>query len=369
MSILVINPGSTSTKLALYEGDNPLISREIQHNKAELAKLGTVMSQFEFRKKLILSMLEEEGVDTAAIECVAGRGGLLHPLEGGTYEVNDTMLDDLRTGRYGEHPCNLGAGLAHDLAQGWGVDAYIVDPVVTDEMTDVARVTGMPGMQRRSLFHALNQRGAARSVARKLGKAYDECNLLVCHMGGGISIGAHRHGRVVDVVNALDGEGPFTPERTGGLPLLPLLDLIESGERTPAELRQIILRQGGVYGLLGTNDPREVLRRVEAGDDEARTVFAALGYTISKHIASLAPALADEAGAVVVDAVVLTGGLARSLRLVADITRQAGFLGPVELVTGDEEMGSLAAGAQRVLDGTEQPRTYVPEPPAPADRS
>lgn len=359
MRIFVINPGSTSTKLALYENDSALVSEEFQHDKAELARFPDVVSQRSFRMEAIRTVLDEADIDGSAVDGIAGRGGLLHPLEGGVYKVSDEMLDDLKRARYGEHPCNLGAMLASDLGREWKVPAYIVDPVVTDEMMDVARLTGLPGVTRRSLFHALNQRGAARTAAARLAVTYESSDFLVCHMGGGISIGAHRQGRVVDVVNALDGEGPFSPERTGGLPVIPVLDMVERGDRTPAELKRIILREGGLFAHLGTNDPREVLCRMKAGDEQADMVFRALAYSIARHIASLAPALADERGDMRITAVVLTGGLARSEPLVREIGRMTRYLGPVEIVTGEEEMRSLAAGAVRALTGKEIAREYT----------
>ncbi len=358
MKIFVINPGSTSTKLAVYEDGEAIAIREFQHDRDELNHFGKVVDQREFRMAAIRQIIAESKHDLTNMDAVAGRGGLLHPLEGGVYEVSDDMIDDLKEARYGEHACNLGAMLAQDLAAEWGVPAFIVDPVVTDEMTDVARLTGYPDIQRRSLFHALNQRGAARTAARRLGVAYETSNFIVCHMGGGISIGAHRQGRVVDVVNALDGEGPFSPERTGGLPVIPVLEMIERGEKTPGEMKRIILREGGVFAHLGTNDPREVVRRMEGGDEQAATVFHALAYGIAKNIASLAPALADGEGVVSAAAVVLTGGVARSEPLVREIARMVGFFGPVEVVTGDEEMAALADGAARVLTQSERVKKY-----------
>jgi len=356
--ILVINPGSTSTKLALFENEQPLVSSETQHPKEELARFERVIDQYPFRLDAIRTFLRDADIDPCSIVAVAGRGGLLHPLEGGVYAVSDEMVDDLKQARYGEHPCNLGAVLARELAEEWAIPAFIVDPVVTDEMTDVARLTGLPQISRRSLFHALNQRGVARSVSARLGIDYAQGNFIICHMGGGVSIGAHRQGRVVDVINALDGEGPFTSERTGGLPVLPVLDMVERGEKTPAELRQIILRQGGLYAHLGTNDPREVVARIEAGDDKARLVFAGLAYAIARSIASLVPAFADESGATGLTAVILTGGMARSAELVAELKRLVGSLGPVEVVVGEEEMGALAAGAARVLAGQDRAKVY-----------
>lgn len=359
MNVFVINPGSTSTKLALYQDGEAVVTREFQHDKAELARFDSVMAQRDFRMEAIRQMLEDEGVDTASIAAVGGRGGLLHPLEGGVYAVSDGMLADLAEARYGEHPCNLGAILADALGREWGVPAYIVDPVVTDEMEDVARLTGLPGLERRSLFHALNQRGAARTVAARLGVEYETSDFIVCHMGGGISIGAHRHGKVVDVVNALDGEGPFSPERTGGLPVIPVLEMVRSGECSTEALKDTVLRAGGVYAHLGTNDLREVVARIKDGDRQAELVFRALAYFIARHISSLAPALAGAEGSVGVSAVVLTGGLARSTELVEEVGRMIRFLGPVEVVVGDEEMASLAAGPVRVLEEKEEAKIYV----------
>ncbi|MBU4191275.1 MAG: butyrate kinase [Proteobacteria bacterium] len=360
MRIFVINPGSTSTRLALYAGGQAVFSREFQHDKAEIARFPHVADQFAYRLAAVETALADGRIDPGTLDGVAGRGGLLRPMEGGVYEVSDAMLDDLQSARYGEHACNLGASLAREVARRAGVGAYIVDPVVTDELADVARITGLPDIRRRSLFHALSQRGAARTAAARLGVAYGEADFIVCHMGGGISIGAHRRGRVVEVVNALDGEGPFSPERTGGLPLVPVLEMLERGEQTPATLKRAVLREGGLFAHLGTNDLREVVRRMGENDDQARTLFQALAYGVSRHIGSLAPALADEAGRVTVAAVVLTGGLARSAQLVHEIMRMVGYLGPVEVVTGDEEMAALAGGVIRALTGAEPVKTYGP---------
>lgn len=358
MRVLVINPGSTSTRLAVYQDGEAVVSREFQHDKAEIARFRRVMDQFDYRMEAAGLFLAEAGVDMASLDAVAGRGGLLRPIPGGVYTVSDEMIDDLSSRRFGEHACNLGAAMARRLARQAGVPAFIVDPVVTDELADEARFTGLPEIRRRSLFHALSQRGAARTAAARLGATYERADFIVCHMGGGISIGAHRHGRVVEVVNALDGEGPFSPERTGGLPLIPVLEMIERGERTPAEIRRAVLREGGLFAHLGTNDLREVVRRMEEGDGLAASVFHALAYWVSRYAASLAPALADAAGQVRVAAVVLTGGLARSEQLVNEIKRMTGYLGPVEVVVGDEEMAALAAGALRVLRGEEAAREY-----------
>ena len=358
MSILVINPGSTSTKLALFKGGEVAASEELQHDRFELAGFERVADQFDFRMQVITGFLHKAGADTAEIRAVAGRGGLLRPLQGGVYEVSDDMVDDLKTARYGEHPCNLGAVLALALARQWGVPAYVVDPAVTDELMDTARLTGLPGLERRSLFHALNQRGVARIVAKQLGLSYDSANFIICHMGGGITIGAHLRGRVVDVVNGLDGEGPFTPERTGALPVVPVLDMIRSGERSVDELRLAVMKQGGLVAHLGTNDLRQVEARIQAGDAQAERVFRAMAYTVARYAASMAPALVDGDGLLNVAAVILTGGLARSEQLVAEVTRMVRHLGPVHVVPGEVEMLALATGAQRALSGAEQVRAY-----------
>ena len=358
MSVLVINPGSTSTKLAVFEEGNSLASSELQHDKDELARFVRVVDQFDFRLQAVRGFLADCGTDPAGLRAVVGRGGLLRPVDGGVYAVSERMADDLKNARHGEHPCNLGALLALEMAREAEVPAYVVDPAVTDEMMDVARLTGLPGVERRSLFHALNQRGVARLVSGRLGISYETSNFIVCHMGGGISIGAHHNGRVVDVVNGLDGEGAFTPERTGGLPLLPVIGLLRRGEIKLDELEQAVLKKGGLFAYLGTNDLRKVIARMESGDEMARRVFYGLAYGIAKHTASMVPALADECGRVNLAAVILTGGLARNPLLMAEITRMINYIGPIEIIPGEVEMAALADGAERALRGLEPVREY-----------
>lgn len=362
MSILAINPGSTSTKLALFENSlpvgDPLAAAELQHPREELAPFKRVADQFDLRMRDVAAFLDREGVAARDVEAVSVRGGLLRALPGGVYEVSDEMVRDLKNATYGEHACNLGGMLGLALSRKWGAPAFVVDPVVTDELMDEARLTGMPGLDRRSLFHALNQRGTARLVSRRLGIEYEDANFIVCHMGGGVSIGAHRRGRVVDVINALDGEGPFSPERTGSLPLVPVLDMIARGERTPAELKEAILRHGGLIAHLGTNDLREVLARMDDGDERAALVYRGMAYNIARCIASMGPALADGRGGLDLAAVVLTGGLARSRTLVEDLTRRLSWLAPVEVIPGEAEMAALAGGAIRALCGRLPIRRY-----------
>jgi butyrate kinase len=355
--VLVVNPGSTSTKVALFEGGTPVFERDVRHDKDELDRFGSVAEQHEFRLRTVLNVLDEESVDLESLDAVAGRGGLTAPLPGGAYEVNRAMLEDLAAARHGEHPCNLGAPLADELARRAKVPAFVVDPVVTDEMIDEARPTGLPEIERRSVFHALNQRAAAREACGRLALDYASARLVVCHMGGGVSAGAHALGRIADVINALDGEGPMGAERTGSLPLIPILELIESGRYSPGELKEMILRRGGLFAHLGVNDLREVERMMDAGVERARLAFSALAYMIAKAAASLLPALEGRP-----DAFVLTGGMAKSERLAAEITERLEFLAPVVVVPGERETAALAAGAIRVLEGVERPNIYRPFP-------
>ncbi|BCS88955.1 butyrate kinase [Pseudodesulfovibrio sediminis] len=355
--IFVINPGSTSTKLTVMEKGKLHAAEEIQHAKSEVAQFERVADQFDFRMQAIGAFIEKASIDAGRLTAVAGRGGLLHPLEGGVYEVSDDMIADLQQARYGEHPCNLGAILARKLGLTWNIPAYVVDPAVTDEMMEKARLTGLPEIERRSLFHALNQRGVAHIIADKLDIAYESSNFIVCHLGGGISIGAHRKGRVVDVVNGLDGEGPFTPERSGGLPILSVLNRLARHEGSLDDIREGVLRQGGLFAHMGTNDPRQIVARMEAGDAQARLVFEAMAYNIAKNISALAPALVEEDG-LSIDAIILTGGLARSVPLVTAVSHDVAHLGRVEVVPGEVEMASLAAGVERVLSGEASARQY-----------
>ncbi len=354
--VFVINPGSTSTKLALYKGTEELFERELRHPKEELSDFPTVEDQIGFRMAAIRKVLEEENVDASGVVAIAGRGGLLAPLQGGTYTVSDNMIDDLMSNKYGEHPCNLGAVLARDLAEEWGVPAYIVDPVVTDEMDERARLTGMPGIERRSVFHALNQRGAARVAAERLGIRYEDSCFIVTHMGGGMSIGAHHRGRVTDVTNGLDGEGPFTPERTGALPVLPVLERMRDGESFDS-LRLTILREGGVWAHLGTNNMMEVEKRVLEGDEEYSRVFRAMVYNVAKHIASMLPAALDGEKDRV-DAIVITGGMSRCKPLMDELRRLLSGLGEIVHIPGSVEMEALAQGAVMALSGEVETRQY-----------
>ncbi|WP_320173582.1 butyrate kinase [Maridesulfovibrio sp.] len=356
--ILVINPGSTSTKVAIFNEGKISFDAEVSHPRERIDKFTTVMDQKEFRSTAVMKLIEDE-LAKGTPDMVVGRGGLLKPIPGGPYSINDAMISDLESGRYGVHPCNLGAMLAREFAEQWGVPSMIMDPVVTDEMDPVAKVTGLPEIKRRSVFHALSQRGVARSVAAEMGLEYENSKFIVGHMGGGVSIGAHRYGKVVDVINALDGEGPFSPERSGTLPILPVLNLVESGQYTFDEMRKVVTSRAGIIGLLGTNDMREVQARMEDGDEDARLVLEALVYNASKHICSFIPALMkDDPQKRPIDAIILTGGVARSKLLVKAVEDIVGFIAPVKVVIGLEEMEVMGRGGLAVLRGEMQPQEY-----------
>lgn len=351
--LLIINPGSTSTKIAIYDNEKPVFEEVLRHSAEELEPYPTIYSQYQFRKNVILETLNKRDINLRKLSAVVGRGGLLHPIPSGTYEVNDKMVEDLRIGLLGQHASNLGGILAKEIASQLNIPAYIVDPVVVDEMDDVARISGMPEIERVSIFHALNQKAVARRAAKDLGKRYEETNLIITHLGGGISVGAHKKGRVVDVNNALDGEGPFSPERAGGLPVTGLLKLCFSGKYTQQEIRKKLVGKGGLVAYLNTNDAREVERMIEQGDKKAELIYQAMAYQVAKEIGSCAAALSGE-----VDAIVLTGGIAYSKMLTDWIKERVDFISQVLVYPGEDEMKALAEGGLRVLRGEEQAKEY-----------
>ncbi|MDN5364490.1 MAG: butyrate kinase [Eubacteriales bacterium] len=350
--LLVINPGSTSTKLAEFYGEEAVWQATVRHRAEELQKFAKIIDQLDYRFEMIEEFLREKRVDPGEMDAYAARGGILRPLPGGTYAVDEVMLADLRNGTYGYHASNLGALIAHRFSVRYGKPAYIVDPVTVDEMDDVARVTGLPEISRVSIFHALNQKAVARRVAAELGRPYRELNLIVAHLGGGISIGAHRRGRVVDVNNAVTGDGPFSPERAGGLPVGGLVDLCFSGY-TKEEVMRRLVGGGGLVAHLGTSDATEVEGRIAAGDEKAKLVYQAMAYQVAKAIGASAVVLEGR-----VDAIVLTGGLAHSAMLTDYIRRRVEFIAPIRIYPGEEEMRALAEGVLRVLLGEEEARRY-----------
>ncbi|RKX42517.1 MAG: butyrate kinase [Thermotogae bacterium] len=352
--ILVINPGSTSTKLAVFEDEKQVVSKTLRHDTEELKSFKSVADQYKFRERIILNFLKRAGFELTDFVAIVGRGGLIQPVVSGTYEVNELMLEELKQAKNGEHASNLGAILANELAKAAGVKAYIVDPVVVDEMQPVARISGHPSIKRRSIFHALNQKAVARKAAFQLGKTYENVNLIVVHMGGGISIGAHVKGRVVDVNNALDGEGPFTPERSGDLPLTQVIDLCFSGKYNYTEMKRKLTGQGGLVSYLGTNSAQKVQQMIEQGNAHTKLVYRAMVYQIAKWIGKTAAAMKGD-----VDAVILTGGLAYDEKfLVKWLKEYISFIAPVLVFPGGNEEEALALGALRVLRGEEQARVY-----------
>ncbi|HNX51261.1 MAG TPA: butyrate kinase [Thermoanaerobaculaceae bacterium] len=358
--VLAVNPGSTSTKISVYEGEEERFTKELQHSAQELLPFEgrPLTEQFGFRKDVILQALAENDLSMDDIDAVSGRGGVLHPVPHGTMAVNDAMVSDLRAARYGEHASNLGGLIAHELVAGTGKPSFIVDPVVVDEVAERVRITGLKEIRRRVVSHALNQIATARRFAEENETFYEKINVIVCHMGGGITIGAHKRGTYIDVNNGLDGEGPFTPQRSGSLPVGDLIDLCFSGKYTRAELKKLNKGRGGLIDLLGTSDLREVERRMQAGDAEAAAVFDALAYQISKWICILLPAFDGQA----VDRILLTGGMARSRLLVEAITRYVAAVGcGVCVYPGENEMFALVKGALRVLSGKEPVRQYERE--------
>lgn len=351
---LVINPGSTSTKVAIFLNDKLIQESTLRHNVQELHRFKSILDQLDFRRQVIMDFLMEHKYRLNQIDVFVGRGGMLKPLKhGGAYLVTEEMLDDLRHCRYGSHASNLGALLASSLAKPMNRPAYIVDPVVIDEFEDIARVSGQKLIERRSIFHALNQKATAKKHARAMNKEYEDMNLVVCHLGGGISVGLHKKGRVIDVNNALGGDGPFSPERTGTIPTYPLVDLCFSGNYSKKDIQHLLVGGGGLVSYLGTNDGREVERRINEGDKEAQFYYEAMGYTIIKEIGAMYFACKGQ-----VDAVLLTGGMAYSKYLIDYLRSYLDKICPVYVYPGEDEMRALAEGTLRVLRKEEKSQAY-----------
>lgn len=352
-NLLVINPGSTSTKIAVYEGQKERYFQSINHKRSELAPFPTLYAQRSFRFSLIERFLKSSSVAFSQFDLIMGRGGLLHPLSGGVYRVNDQMLSDLEQARYGEHASNLGAPLAARAAERAGCQALIADPVVVDELSSLARYTGIPQLQRKSIFHALNQKIAARNTAEKLGKEYEKSRLIIVHLGGGISVGAHEGGKVIDVNNALDGDGPFSPERSGSLPAGDLVRMALHGKSSEQELLHLICGNGGLAAYLGTSDTREVERAAAQNDTKADELLSAMVYQISKEVGAMATVLNG-----CVDAIVLTGGMAHSERITGQIIARCSFIAPIHIIPGEREMLSLAENGCAVYHGKREVLEY-----------
>ncbi len=352
--ILAINPGSTSTKFSLFEEEILVFEKTLRHSAEELEKFEKITDQFRFRKDLIMNELSERGIDIERIAAVVGRGGLVKPIESGIYKVNQKMKDDLAKGYSGQHASNLGGLIADDIASGLCcATAYIVDPVVVDELQPVARISGHPAIERKSIFHALNQKAVARIYAASIGRKYEDLNLIIAHMGGGVSVGAHKHGRVIDVNNALNGDGPFSPERSGGLPSGQLVELCFSGRFTQDELMAMLTGKGGMMAYLGTNSFIDVCKMAENDDKKAILIRDACSYQVGKEIGSMAAVLKGN-----VDAIILTGGMAYQDTNIESIKEMVKFIADVVVYPGEDELKALAFNGLLALDGKIETKIY-----------
>ena len=352
--VLAINPGSTSTKIAVYLNIEPIFLKNIKHTTEELAPYPKIADQFEFRKKIILQQLKDADMQINDLQAVVGRGGLLKPIPSGIYQVNDAMIADLKNSPFGEHASNLGGLIAHDLVKSLpNASAYIVDPIVVDEFEDIARISGHPLLKRISIFHALNQKAVAREYAKSTHRKYEDLNLIVVHLGGGITIGAHRKGRVIDVNQGLDGEGPFSPERTGTLPVGDLVKLCFSGKYTLKEVQKMVKGEGGLVAYLGTNNAYDVEKMVDAGDKNAELIYHAMAYQIAKYIGEMYTVLKCD-----VDAILITGGIAYDKGFVNWIQERVYKLAPVHVFPGEDEMKALAINGLMVVRGELEVKEY-----------
>ena len=354
-NLLVINPGSTSTKVAVFKNTENILQKNLDHSTEELAKYEKITDQFQYRQEMILGWLKEEKIEVESLAAVVGRGGLLKPMPGGTYKVTDAMIEDLKIGVQGEHASNLGGIIARGIADSQGIPSFIVDPVAVDEFDDIARISGLPELPRKSLVHALNIKAVARRAAKDMGKDLTELNFVIAHLGGGISISPVEGGRIIDVNNANDA-GPFSPERAGTVPVGALIKLCYSGKYTQAEMKKMTVGKAGFVGYLGTNDARNVIKMIENGDKKAELVFDAMTYQIAKEIGAVATVLSGK-----VDAILLTGGIAYSNLLCEKISKRVQFIAPVKIYPGEDEMLALAEGTQRVLNGEETAKIYENE--------
>lgn len=351
--ILVMNPGSTSTKIGVFENDKNIFERNITHSADELKLYATITEQMPFRKNIILDVLQEENIDLASIDAFCGRGGLLRAIPGGTYSIDSEMLKDLKAGYNGQHASNLGGMLAYEIGEQFKKPSFIVDPVVVDELEDVARITGIKEINRKSIFHALNQKAVARRFAAEKNTIYENLNLIIAHLGGGITVGAHKFGKVIDVKNGLDGEGPFSPERAGSIPTGELIDLCFSGKYERSEIERLIVGNGGLMNHFQTNDARVVVKEIQSGNKEAEIVFDAMAYRVAKEIGAQSVVLNGK-----IDGIILTGGLANNELFIKKISGRISWLGEVVVYPGEDELPSLAMGALRVLLGQEKVKKY-----------
>ncbi|MCQ2526035.1 MAG: butyrate kinase [Lachnospiraceae bacterium] len=350
---LIINPGSTSTKIGVFEDETLLFEETLRHSTEEISQYATIVDQKDFRKKIITDLLTEKNFDMKSLGMVVGRGGMLKPIPGGTYAVTDELLNDLKIGKQGQHASNLGGILAREIGDELGIPSFIVDPVVVDELEPIARYSGVPELPRTSVFHALNQKAVAKRYAKEIGKDYDSLRLIVVHMGGGVSVGAHINGKVVDVFNALDGDGAFSPERAGAVPSGALIKMCFSGQYTEKEVYKKIVGGGGFNAYLGTNDMRTVTKRANEGDQDAIDAKAAFIYQVCKDMGSMACVLEGK-----VDQIIVTGGIAYGAEVIEAMKKYAGWIAPFTVYPGEDELLALAQGGLRVLNGEEKAKEY-----------
>lgn len=350
---LIINPGSTSTKLGVFEDENLLFEETLRHSTAELEPFNSIVDQVEFRKEIIIEFLKKKQIDLKELQMIVGRGGMLKPIPGGTYTVSDKLYADLKNGLYGLHASNLGGILAREIADTIGVPSYIVDPVVIDEMDEVSRYSGVPELPRQSVFHGLNQKAVARRYSREVNKNYEDLRLIVVHMGGGVSVGPHRDGRVVDIFNALDGDGAFSPERAGAVPVGALVKMCFSGKYTEKEIYKKLVGGGGFNAYLGTNDMREVSKMIAEGNEKAKVVRDAFIFQVSKNIGAMATVLEGK-----VDQIIVTGGIAYSTEIIDMLKARCEWIAPFTVYPGEDELLALVQGGLRVLNGEEEAKEY-----------
>ena len=352
MRILVINPGGTSTKVSVFEDSQEIFKKNIPHTQEDIKAFKTVFDQFEYRKQLILDAIRENGLPVTSLDCVVGRGGLMKPISGGTYLVNDQMITDLKNAISGEHPSNLGAAIARNIGDEAGIPAFVVDPVSVDEFADISRITGLSDIEKASWMHALNHKAVSRKCAEDMGGKYEDYNFIVAHLGSGISIAAHQKGKMIDGSGGRS-DGPFSPERSGGLPTYSLIQLCYSGKYSYEEMVNKVSNIGGMYDYLGTKDLIEIEARCEKGDETAQLILGAFIYKVAKEIAMYGASLFGN-----VDKIILTGGIAHSKIITEAIIQRVAYLAPVEIVPGEMEMKALALGAYRVLSKIEEAKIY-----------
>lgn len=350
---LIINPGSTSTKIGVFEDETLLFEETLRHSTEEIAQYASIFDQKDFRKNIILNFLKEKDVDINSFNMIVGRGGMLKPIPGGTYAVTDDLLEDLKIGKQGQHASNLGGILAREIGDSIGAPSFIVDPVVVDELIPESRYSGVPQLPRTSVFHALNQKAVAKRYAKENSLNYADLNLIVVHMGGGVSVGAHQKGKVIDVFNALDGDGAFSPERAGSVPTGGLIKLCFSGKYSEKEVYKMVVGNGGFNAYLGTNDMRDVEKMVDEGDAKAAEIRDAFIMQVAKDMGSMACVLKGK-----VDQIIITGGIAYDKGVVAGLKERAGFIAPITVYPGEDELLALAQGGLRVVNGEEEAMKY-----------